>query len=202
MSKRINSPLLDIEKLWILSYHSLGLTATEIEHRINRSESTIRSFLTKFKNSGQFHLKCGHRFIDRTEKHDEIVRRIIDNPRLTCRALEGDIGVTHETIREIRHAEGLHYYECIPIPNLLERHKRQRIQFCTEHIMMAKIAPIIFTNESTVGMNMNAGGLWRYKDNCDPKDFSLSILIEFMSWQSVTSVQMVLKHLYCIVPIK
>jgi hypothetical protein len=70
----MNSPLPCTEKLFILPSHALGLTTTEIGHSTNRSESTIRSLIIKFKTSGQFKLKSGHPSKDRSDVHDTIVQ--------------------------------------------------------------------------------------------------------------------------------
>jgi hypothetical protein len=46
---------------------------------------------------------------------------------------------------------------------LTERHKQARVEFCQHQTRDPFPFPIIFTDESTVALNLNKGGLWRIR---------------------------------------
>jgi transposase len=100
---------------------------------------------------------------------DNLVAGTESDRRSSVREMSGNVGMSHESVRKTRHANGLHYYNSTPVPPLSDQAKAQRVKFCQDRLQSNDDLPIIFTDESTVGQDMNKGGIWRHRGEIVPE---------------------------------
>jgi transposase len=163
MAKKDYKSLTDSEKAKILILVSHKLSFTAIGRHLGRNESSIRTWHSKFMKSEKFTLNQGRPTLSKPDLVASIVNQTREDPRSSIRSLEKQNPLGRETIRKMRHDNGLHYYKCEPITSLTPTHELNRMKFCEEILNFEHQPPIIFTDESTVVVDLNIGGIWRYK---------------------------------------
>lgn len=71
-----------------------------------------------------------------------------------------NLPVCKETVRKILHEEKFNYYEMTPVSPLNEKHISDRLRYC-KYILQNGIQPIVFTDESTVVVDLSKQGIWQ-----------------------------------------
>lgn len=103
---------------------------------------------------------------------EEIRQQVIDatlsNPFTHLK--DHEVNVDFETIRKILHEECFNYYELTPISPLTEQHINNRLTYCRS-VLQKGLQPVIFTDESTVVLDLSKKGIWRQRGFHPPSSF-------------------------------
>mgnify|MGYP002472070326 CR=1 FL=1 len=147
-----------------------NLSPTRISENLGIPRTTIISFLESFEKSQTLSVKRG-----RPKKvTDDIRQQIIDqtrnNPFMHLRDHAANLPVGKETVRKILHEEKFDYYEMTPVSPLNEKHISDRLRYCN-YILQNGIQPIVFTDESTVVVDLSRQGIWRQRGFLPPSSF-------------------------------
>jgi hypothetical protein len=161
--------LTDAEMGTILQMHERKKSWAEIGRAIQRGESTCRAFYKNWKSDGTFRRKLGRRKTIPEAVTEMIVAATEEDCRSSDRAVAADVGISPESVRLQRHAQGIHYYKSIPVPPLSALGQETRLAFCRKRLDDRSSFPIVFTDESTVGQDMNKGGIWRRRGRVLPE---------------------------------
>jgi transposase len=152
----------------ILDMRKEGWKATQIAEEMGRNESTVRSFLAKFDKTGMFHGTIGRPLKLISGLNQRVVADVSSDPHLSVRSETGALkafndafSVSRETVRKIRHEQGYHYYDTIPMPGLGPITRANRVEFCRRYLADPNPLPIVFTDESMICQNLKRGGIWR-----------------------------------------
>lgn len=128
-------------KLKIVAAHKVGEGYKKIAKHFQMSISSVRNVIKKWQSSGTVEVKARsgrpRKISDRTARR--IVRKAIQNPRLTARSLQKDVADTgvvvhYSTIKRYLYKYGLHGRVIRRKPLLRPHHKNQRLNFANEHI--------------------------------------------------------------------
>jgi hypothetical protein len=84
---------------------------------------------------------------------------------------------------------GFRYYDSIPVPQLSESVKQEKVPFCLAQLWREHARPIVFTDESSVQQDMQPGGISRRRGNSFPKRCAKRISIQLASSSRVPSAQ-------------
>jgi hypothetical protein len=97
------------------------------------------------------------------------------------------MGLSHKSVRAMRHRNGFHHYESIPIQSLQPRDKELRKRCCEGQLWRHDRLPVIFTDESSVAQDLNKGDIWRRKGEFlpDATDKQDQYLIAAMLWGAI-----------------
>ena len=95
------------------------------------------------------------------------------SPEISLRTLNSLFDISTTSIRNILNEDKIKYYPKIAIPPLTPANKAKRVQFASQFsgLAYANMPIIIFTDESTVEMNINSGGIWRRRWEYPPGSF-------------------------------
>lgn len=159
-------PLSDEEKAKIITLRSQGNGYSAIarlltQSNISRSESTVRSFYSSFEANRRFSSKRGRptspKKLDlnrvRSETEVDRTKPVRDHAlMLEC---------TPKALWLARKESGLGYFKTIPVPPLTIGHKNARVVFATQMLMNYNHLPIVFTDESSIQMDLSTRGIWR-----------------------------------------
>lgn len=146
---------------------------TYIGSLLNLSESTVRSFIDRYKKSGHFQEKLGRPTKIKEEQKNVVVRTFENNPETTLREAKKYIDMSIYSMVKALHENDIKYFQKIAVPNLTLQHKQKRVEFST---MMNDVLPntslnIIITDESTVEVDSLRGGIWRRRGHYPPGSF-------------------------------
>jgi transposase-like protein len=185
-------PLTEREKIEILFMRREQKGICEIARQMDRNESTIRSFLKMYELRGELFPKRGR---PQTVISQEIQGVLIDElngqPRLSIRDQLGQHlhqGISRSRVWEIRHKNHYHFYQETPVCPLDQGHKDARVRFCeTILTQIAPDVPIIFTDESTVQVNLCGRGIWRKHGVHIPESFIPKVAhpVQVMIWGGI-----------------
>jgi hypothetical protein len=92
----------------------------------------VKSAYKQWTRSHRFRWKPGRPKAISAARKEEIAHPVADNRRMSVRAamkLTSSL-VSQESIRTIRHENGYHFYETIPVSPLTEDAKLHRVAFC------------------------------------------------------------------------
>jgi hypothetical protein len=150
------------EKIRIIELRHAGKSFDYIAHQLDRSQSTCSRFYDVWTSSGQLQHQLG-----RPKMRDDVVEQSIEETRADrrspLRVVGPRVGASRETVRLIRHRQGYHYYDCVPVPRLKRESKGRRVAFAERQIKNNDDLPIIFTDESMVAQDLNLGGIWKQR---------------------------------------
>lgn len=161
--------LTEAEKIQILLLKSHGWRTFEIAHDLKRPESTIRTFMKKYETRHTLSVKRGRkRKPIPAEIEQRLVHEVIANPHLSLREQisRAALQVPMYTSRlwNLRHEHHIHCYQQKPVCPLTPDHKNFRVQFCNYILnQFDHRIPVIFTDESTVEIDLKLGPVWRPK---------------------------------------
>lgn len=121
---------------------------------------------------------------------EEIRQQVIDatlsNPFTHLKDHEANVDLGRETIRKILHEESFNYYELTPISPLTEQHINNRLTYC-RFVLQKGLQPVIFTDESTVVLDLSKKGIWRQRGFHPPSSFFMKDHhpIQVMVWGAI-----------------
>lgn len=125
--------------------------------------STIKSFYLSYQKHGKMFPKRGRKqSIDPLDKQD-VINYITIDPELSLNDLASMTDISKTSVYNILLENKITYHPKIAISPVTDRHKRNRVQFSMQfaNIPYQNIPQIIFTDESTVEVNLKNGGVWR-----------------------------------------
>lgn len=173
----------DLRKL-IIKYHSEGKSLREIGRIVNKSFSTIRNIVNKYKYHRKIAdlPKSGRPKKLNARAVARICREAKSNPFISAVKLaenvsqEAEQSISASTIRRILHSNGLFGRSARKKPLISIRNKRRRHEFAKSHLPMNQYFwnDVLFTDESKFeifGRNRN-GKVWR-KKNTAMKEINL-----------------------------
>ena len=148
------------EKLSIVVSIERNLKPSEIARNLGKPITTIRSFIDKYHETGRISNKMGRPASVTQEQRQKIVNDVTLSPRLDIRCASTQEGSpSRETIRCIRHEEGIHFYNEIPRPELTAQHKLDRLNFARTVLASNETQSLVFTDESSITVDLSKGGI-------------------------------------------
>jgi hypothetical protein len=130
---------------------------------LNKPRATVQTFYRRWKQKRRFRGQSGRPPRISPELCEAVIDATIADRRLPVRPLAIALQLSRESVRQIRHKYGYHYYDSIPVPPLTAEAMANRAAFCQAQLARTDDVPIVFTDESTITQNLGLGGLWRMK---------------------------------------
>ena len=124
------------------------------------------------------------------EIRSAVIQAVDEDGHLTIRTSSQQIPeISRESIRKIRHSAGIHFYAQVAVPDLTEKHKLNRMKFADEILKSGDQSPILFTDESSVEVDLSSGGIWRRKSEKKVGSTYITNLhpLKVMVWGGVTT---------------
>jgi transposase len=182
-------PLIESERLQIVFMHLKGEMNSTIAQQLNRNESTIRSFVKAWDSRKTIvPAKPGRPKIEITlQQRVEMLEALTRVPRATVREHAETFHLGKNIVDRFRHANGYHFYKDTDVCDLTCEHKRERVRFCEQELSRPCQIPIVFTDESTVQMNLKKGGIWRKRGVHLEQEYSPTTAhpIQVMVWGGI-----------------
>ena len=162
------SSLSEQEKIEIISMYNGGVKSVrKIGETINKPKSTVESFLKSYHKFGTISPKRGRKAIITEDLKQSVARDLVSDPFLPLTDQTQNYPVSRETIRKIRHEEKFNYYNMTPTCQLTQQHIEARLRYC-RFVVERPLIPIVFTDESTVEVNLSKPGIWRRRGHYPP----------------------------------
>ena len=137
-----------------------GTQWQRISSEIGKNSETIRSFYKQYQKTGLLSPKRGRPIeIDQQTKNG-VVNFIQGSPKSTLREASSNFNISPNSTKTILNTNQIRYFKPISICPLTDRHKNNRI-FFTNNMLNGIPQNIIFTDESTVRVDLNGRGIWR-----------------------------------------
>lgn len=138
-----------------------------------RTENTIKSFYTRFLKSGTISPKRGRPKQISEEVKNDLVDSVKENPEQTLSQMASDSGISRTSAKTILNDNHISYHNKIAITPLKPWHIEARLAFANRFLVhnYKDLWPMIFTDESTVVVNLNSGGIWRARGHYPPQAF-------------------------------
>lgn len=132
--------------------------------------TTIISFLQSYEKSKTLSVKRGRPKKITDEIRQQVVDQTINNPFMHLRDHAANLPIGKESVRKILHEEHFDYYEMTPVSPLNEQHISNRLRYCNQ-VLQKGIQPVVFTDESTVVVDLSKQGIWRQRGFHPPLSF-------------------------------
>jgi hypothetical protein len=165
--RRKYAKLTDEEKVSTILLRQIHeLEWREIGRQLGRDPSTCHKFYQRWEEKKTLTSRLGRPCKYGPAEVKAIVEGVEENARQSLRAAANTLNPGREWIRLQRKANGYHYYDSIPVPPLDAKARKVRVEFCKEQsarIEFGDNLPVVFSDESTIRMDMFLGGLWRRK---------------------------------------
>lgn len=138
-----------------------------------RSDSTIKSFYKSYEIHGTIFPKLGRPVKITQEIKDDVVKSIEDDPEQHLNDLSSKFDISTTSTKKGLNTNGISYHEKIPITPLKPQHIEARLNMCDRFLIFdyKSLWPIIFTDESTVIVDLKKGGAWRRRGYYPPHAF-------------------------------
>ena len=155
--------LTEEEKIFIITKREMNQTFSSIAASLNRPPSTIKSFMKSYTENKTLFPKRGRKPIVRDSENLRtlVVSGVNENPFMTIRSQASLLSVSNESVRNIRNQEKIKYYKVKEMPPITQEKKESRIKYCHYILSFPSMPPVIFTDESTVQVNLVKRGIWR-----------------------------------------
>jgi hypothetical protein len=145
----------------VIRLHEAGQSWRQIGAPVHHSGPGCHKFFQKWEKTDKLRRQWG-RPRESEETASEIVIRATEEDRRSTLIEMATIAETwREMARRIRHQNGDHYYECVPVPRLSPEAQMTRVTFAQNQVANHDGLPIIFTDESMVAQDLDRGGIWR-----------------------------------------
>lgn len=139
----------------------------------NRSESTIKSFYNTYLKKETIFPKLGRPPKITDEVKQEVINSIEEDPEQHLTNLSYDNDISTTGAKKILNDNGYSYHQKIAITPLKPDHINARLNLCNRFLVYdyGQLWPIIFTDESTIIVDLNNGGIWRKRGHYPPQAF-------------------------------
>lgn len=167
-------PLTETEKIEIISHvKNYGNEWTKIKQNIGRSTATVKSFYHSYLAHGTICPSRG-RPIEITEYlKNAIVGYMNVDSLQNLQVVTNEFEIAKSSVKSILNENKIGYYKRTPVSPLTPFRKNRRFNICRQvtNIPPQNLLPIIFTDESTVFMDLEGGGIWRERGFYPPQSF-------------------------------
>ena len=136
-------------------------------------ESTIRNFMSRYNKNPTLEIKRGRPVKITDNIKQGIVSKYTITPESTLKDGAEIFGLCEASIKKALNEENIYYFQKIPVPFLTDLHRMNRIIF-SRYITgfpPDQPPPIIITDESTVMVDLEKGGIWRKRGFFPPWSF-------------------------------
>ena len=149
-------------EIWV-AYKTFGAKWVDIGNKLNVNPETARSFVNRYKKTHVLSPKKGPHY--KITKEDEaFITDLVDaEPETTLLDLEVSTNISTTTCKSVLNKNGYIYTSLIPMCRLTPQHKINRITFSRYFVNLPlwAVPPIVFSDESTVCVNLKKPGIWR-----------------------------------------
>lgn len=167
-----NGRLTEKDKIDIISLVKVyGHQWKRIAAQVGRNWETVRSFYSSYEKHQTINPKLGRPVSITEELKDGVVGFMDSEPTNNLRDVAYNFSLSTTSVRGILNDNSIHYHKPIPTVPLLPTHKMNRIAFCTNYLN--NMCPnVIFTDESTIQIQLGVGGIWRRRGLYPPGSFA------------------------------
>lgn len=168
------TPLTESEKIQIISHvKNHGNEWTKIAQNIGRPVSTVKSFYKSYLEHGTINPTRGRPTVITDEIKDAVVVFMNANLLQNLQVVANEFDIAKSSVKSILNENNIGYYKRTPISPLSQYHKNKRLDIYKQitRIPPQNLLPIIFTDESTVYMDLEGGGIWRERGFYPPQSF-------------------------------
>ena len=113
----------------LVKYRMYGPKWTIIGKQLQINASTIKSFITSYKNHGTITPKRGRPIEITDDVKFGIIGAVENDPELSLREVNAIFDVSTTTARKILNEDGIQYLQRIQIPPLSDAHRKARVAF-------------------------------------------------------------------------
>jgi hypothetical protein len=125
--------LADAEKVQIIHLRKSGHSWTSISLMLKGPPSTCRSFYEKWEQTEVFARTRGRPRRVSRDVEDVIIAKTRADRRYLVREVAHEMELSHESVREIRHRDGFHNDDSIPIQSLQPHGKELKRRFVKDN---------------------------------------------------------------------
>ena len=138
-----------------------------------RTEPTIKSFYNSYQKNGTIFPKRGRPIQITQEKRDGIIKSIKEDPEQHLTDLSFEFEISAPSCKMILNKAGFKFQRKIAVAALKKQHIKARLEMADRFLFYnyRDLWPIIFTDESTIVVNLNNGGVWRLRGHHPPQSF-------------------------------
>lgn len=174
------------EKVNILILRRMGHSYAQIAEKVGRPRSTVSSFINMYESCHVLSPKRGRKQVS-SNLIQEVSSGLENDPFLTLRNHASELSLSHETVRKLRKLAKFSYFKVKDMPPLRESHIIARLEYCNYVLKNTEMPPIIFTDESTVCMNLHKRGIWRRRGSYPNGSFAETLKhpISVMVWGGI-----------------
>ncbi len=157
---------------------------------MNRNESTLRSFSNSYNNHQTISPTRGRPIEINEDTKQSVTGFMLAEPTQSLFNVAQDFDISTVSVRTILHQNKIQYFDKTPMVELKEYHKRARVNMCRQisTINYRNLPPIVFTDESTVRVDLKGGGIWRQRGFHPPESFYIKNPhpVQIMVWGGIS----------------
>lgn len=150
------------EKIHILNLvNQHGHQWKYISEIVNRKPETVKAIYNSYTKFQTISPKRGRSVKITEEVKYNIVQTMKNNPLQNLQDVATEFDVAKSSVKSILNENKIQYFKRTPICPLTFQHKQKRYQICSQitSVPPSVLPPIIFTDESTVCVNNEGGGI-------------------------------------------
>lgn len=120
---------------------------------------------------------------------EDFVQDMLENPLQSLQSAANKFGVAKSTIKTILNENKKEFFKRTPVSPLTEEHKNKRLEIVSMICSVEPrcLPPIIFTDESSIYVDLEKGGIWRLRGFYPPESFYEKNKRLFASWSGAES---------------
>lgn len=147
----------------IVLYHEINNQWTEMSRRLCIPESTIRSFMKRYLQTGTLNVQRGRPITITDEVRNDVVESIESQADQTLYQLSKNFSVSQTSARKLLIDNSITCQRKIPVPPLTQVHMNCRVVFCNRftNIPFPYMPVIVFTDETSVELTRDKKICWR-----------------------------------------
>lgn len=169
MSERVY--LTEQEKIKIIAMvYVYGHQWKMISETIGHPYETVRSFYKSYIKHDTILPKQGRPIKIDNNLQDQVVKKMEENPTNTLRNVANELPLSPTSVRNILNQNHIQFFQQIAVCPLSPTHVGNRVNFCN-NMLNALPQNIIFTDESSVEVNLKGHGIWRKRGLYPPGSF-------------------------------
>lgn len=172
MSNKV--PLTEREKIQMLwDVEKYGHQWKYIGEKRGRSADTVKSFYKTYMTFGTISPKRGRPKEITDELKEMVVQDMLDNPLQSLQSAANKFDAAKSTIKKILNENRIEFFKRTPVSPLTEEHKNKRLEIVSMicSVEPRSLPPIVFTDESSIYVDLEKGGIWRLRGFYPPECF-------------------------------
>lgn len=167
-------PLSESEKKEILKLvNQFGNQWSLIGNKIGRCKETVKKFYKSYLQFNTISPKSGRPITITNNIKKSVCALMLSYPTQSLEVVSNNFNISKSTTKNILNENKIKYYSRSAVVPLKPQHKNARINMSKLIVTYPprSLPPIIFTNESTVCVNLNESGIWREWGHHQPESF-------------------------------